>query len=150
MTGQGATLRQIAVELGRSESTISRELKRNKPGKHPYSPSNAQKYYEKRRKLCGQKHILSCPEKREYVRHLIQDAHWSPEEIANRLKLESDALQLSYASIYRAIHTGLFDANRRVASRNRKKSFSYHLRPRKCLNWYSPTEVFFASLLHLT
>lgn len=128
MAEQGETLRQIARELNRAVSTISRELKRNKAAKYPYSPSRAQRNYEKRRKLCGRKHILSCPEKREYIRHLIQNLHWSPEEIANRLKLESAALQLSYGSIYRAINAGLFDANKREASRSRKKAFAYHLR----------------------
>lgn len=128
MRGQGKTIREISVEMGRSPSTISRELRRNKSKKQPYSPSWAQRAYEKRRKQCGRKHILSCPEKREYIRHLIQDLHWSPEEIANRLKLESAPMQLSYASIYRAIWAGLFDANKREASRNKKRSFAYHLR----------------------
>ena len=40
--GQGAKLREIARELGRSVSTISRELKRNERPRHPYSPSQAQ------------------------------------------------------------------------------------------------------------
>ena len=56
--GQGAKLREIARELGRSVSTMSRELKRNERPRHPYSPSQAQKRYEKRRKACGRKHIL--------------------------------------------------------------------------------------------
>ena len=51
--GQGAKLREIARELGRSVSTISRELKRNERPRHPYSPSQAQKRYEKRRKACA-------------------------------------------------------------------------------------------------
>lgn len=128
MRGQGLPLRRIAGELGRSPSTISRELSRNMLKYHPYSPSRAQKNYEKRRALCGRKHILYSPEKRERVRRLIQEAHWSPEEISNRLRIEGDPLQLSYGAIYRAIHCGLFDANKRAADRSRKKSFAYHLR----------------------
>lgn len=128
LKGQGVSIRKIAQELGRSASTLSREWSRNKPQKHPYSPSKAQKYYEKRRLSCGRKHILWSPEKRERIRRLIEEAHWSPEEISNRLKLEKDPLRLSYASIYRAIHAGLFEENKRAASRNRKRSFAYHLR----------------------
>ena len=45
--GQGAKLREIARELGRSVSTISRELKRNERPRHPYSPSQAQKNKKK-------------------------------------------------------------------------------------------------------
>lgn len=126
--GQGRKLCQIADVLGRSPSTISRELQRNKKEKHAYSPSRAQECYQRRRKHCGRKHILICPEHHEHVRRLIQDHQWSPEEISNRLKLEDSPLQLSYNAIYRAIHAGLFDANKRQASRNRHDRFSYHLR----------------------
>ena len=126
--GQGAKLREIARELGRSVSTISRELKRNERPRHPYSPSEAQKRYENRRKACGRKHILCDAEKREYIRRFIQEAHWSPEQISNRLKLESAEVQISCASIYRAIKDGIFDANKRTARRNKKKAFAYHLR----------------------
>ena len=128
MRGQGLTLRYIAAELGRSPSTVSRELRRNKSKSRAYSPSKAQKYYEKRRAFCGRKHILYSPEKRERIRRLVQEAHWSPEEISNRLRIEGDSLQISYSSIYRAIRSGLFDANKRAADRSRKKRFAYYLR----------------------
>lgn len=128
MQGQGYKIRQIAEALGRSPSTISRELRRNKKKYHPYSPSTAQKYYAKRRKNCGQKHLLNNPAHREYIRSLIQDYQWSPEEISNRLKLEANPLQLSYGTIYRAIRAGIFDASKRLASRNRRNRFSYYLR----------------------
>ena len=35
--------------------------------------------------------------------------HWSPEQIANRLKLEDYPIQISYKTIYRAIYAGMFD-----------------------------------------
>ena len=126
--GQGAKLREIARELGRAVSTISRELKRNAGTRHPYSPSQAQRDYEKRRKKCGRKHVLCDLKKREYIRRFIQEAHWSPEQISNRLKLESAEVQISYAAIYRAIKAGVFDENKRAASRSKKKAFAYHLR----------------------
>ena len=47
MLGKG--VREIAKTLGRSASTISRELKRNKV-KKKYSPSQADNNYKKRRK----------------------------------------------------------------------------------------------------
>lgn len=128
MRGQGCSIRHITMALSRSASTISREFERNKPKKHSYSPSRAQGYYNRRRKNCGRKHILSSPVHKEYIRYLIQNLHWSPEEISNRLKLEEYPLQLSYGAIYRAIHAGAFDANKREASRNRRHRFSYHLR----------------------
>ena len=90
-------MREIARELGRSVSTISRELKRNERPRHPYSPSEAQKLYENRRKACGRKHILCDAEKREYIRRFIQEAHWSSEQISNQ------QVQISSTAIYRAI-----------------------------------------------
>lgn len=125
--GQG--IREIARELGRSPSTISRELKRGRCHRHPYMPSTAQIRYEKRRKNCGRKHKLAAPEYRETVRKLIEEQHWSPEQIANRLKLEDHPLRISYASIYRAIRAGLFNGPLNKDGHLRKASrFSRHLR----------------------
>jgi IS30 family transposase len=126
MAAQGEKIRKIAEALGRAPSTISRELRRNKSKHHPYRPSFAQRKYEKARRNCGRKYILADLEKRELVADFIRDAHWSPEQIANRLKLEENPLQISFASIYRAINAGLLDEGR--GRRSRKASFSYHLR----------------------
>lgn len=125
LKGQGKKVREIARELGRAPSTISREWKRNRPNRIAYSPSKAQRRYEKRRKNCGRKHILCCPEKREVIRRFIQDEHWSPEQIEQRLKMEGNEFQISLSSIYRAIHAGLFGPERRI---KREQRFSYHLR----------------------
>ena len=95
MKNLGQSNRKIAQELGRSASTISRELKRGRCYRHPYMPSTAQIRYEKRRKNCGRKHKLSIHKYREKVRKLIEEQHWSPEQIANRLKLENNPLQIS-------------------------------------------------------
>ncbi len=129
MKNLGQSIRKIAQELDRSPSTISRELKRGRCYRHPYMPSTAQIRYEKRRKKCGRKHKLSSPKSRETVRTLIEDQHWSPEQIANRLRLENNPLQISYASIYRAISAGLFNGPLNKEGHLRKASrFSRHLR----------------------
>lgn len=109
MHGQGKSFRQIAKELSRSPSTISREYQRGRCNRQPYLPSKAQKRYHNRRKRCGRKRILSNPEYNEKIRRLIAEEHWSPAEISNRLKLEKNVLQLSWRTIYRAIDAGLFD-----------------------------------------
>lgn len=126
MKGQGKSIREIARQLGRSPSTISRELHRNKCGRHPYLPSRAQNKYKARRKNCGRKHILRDETSRQLVRHLIEEEHWSPEQIENRLKLEKNPFQISYASIYRGIHAGLFDPKKKYVCK--KERFSYKLR----------------------
>ena len=128
MKNQGKKVREIARALGRAPSTISREWRRNRPNRSAYSPFKAQRRYERQRKNCGRKHILCCPEKREIIQRFIQEEHWSPEQIEKRFELEGHPLQISYSSIYRAIHAGLFDRSKREADRSRKRSFAYHLR----------------------
>ena len=56
LLGEGKTIREIAREMGRDKSTISREIARNSLGakksekkKKVYRPSLAQSRYEKRR-----------------------------------------------------------------------------------------------------
>ena len=129
MKNLGNSIRKIAQDLGRSPSTISRELKRGRCYRHPYMPSTAQIRYEKRRKNCGRKHKLAPTTYQDTIRVLIEEQHWSPEQIANRLKIENNPLQISYASIYRAINAGLFNGPLDKEGHLKKSSrFSRNLR----------------------
>lgn len=104
--GEGKTLREIAKILRRSPSTLSRELKRNCEKKRDYSPEKATKNYHKRRKKCCRQRILKNTAAKALVQHLFLERQWSPEQIANRLKLEHNEIQVSYATIYRSIYLG--------------------------------------------
>ena len=99
----GNSLCQIAKLLGRNKSTISRELARN-PGE--YLPSKAQARYKRRRKKSRPHKLLENPELFALVKKLFLDRHCSPEQIANRLKLDNYPIQISYKTIYRAIYAG--------------------------------------------
>jgi IS30 family transposase len=123
---QGISIRKIAAALNRSPSTISRELERNTLFWQPYSPSVAQTRYKNRRKRCGKKRILANAETKEKVREFIQDRHWSPEQVEYRLKLENSPIHISYATIYRAISSGLFDIKKKYLKKNER--FSFYLR----------------------
>ena len=126
MRGQGKSLREIAREIDRSVSTLSRELSRNKGSHRPYSPSAAQRRYEKKRHNCGRTRILAAPGPQEVIRHLIEDEYWSPEQIQHRLALENNPLQLSFITIYRAIWAGVYDPKRKYL--RKQERFAYHLR----------------------
>lgn len=129
MHGQGKSFRSIAKELGRSPSTISREYQRGKGLRHSYLPSRAQKRYWKRRKNCGRKSVLLKAEYKEKIRHYIEDLRWSPEEISNRLKIENNAFQISFISIYRAIWNGILDTSTvRTSHRKSADRFIFKLR----------------------
>lgn len=128
LKGQNKGVRAIAKELGRAPSTVSRELKREQGTHRPYQPSSAQRHYETRRKRCGRKRILADPKKREQIRSLIEEQHWSPEEISGRLQLEENGFQISWVSIYRAIWAGVFDGPKSHGKLPKSNRFSVKLR----------------------
>jgi IS30 family transposase len=103
------SLRVIAREIGRSVSTVSRELKRNSMSKCEYSAVEAEKAYQKRRKKCRRSKILEQADLKNLVMRLFLQEQWSPEQISNRLIHEKNAFRVSYTTIYRAIYAGLFD-----------------------------------------
>lgn len=105
----GLSIRKIAAKMGRAPSTISRELKRGIRQKSTYRPSEAQSRYIKRCRHCGRKHLMAQAQYQAKICHLMEKQQWSPEQISNRLKLEGSDIQISYSSIYRAIHSGIFD-----------------------------------------
>lgn len=106
---EGKSLRAISTEIGRSVSTVSREVKRNGLCDQRYSAVEAQRKYHKRRKKCRRHKLLSNATLKETVMHLFLEMQWSPEQISNRLLLENSMFTISYSTIYRAIYAGLFD-----------------------------------------
>ena len=105
---EGRSLRQIAEFLGRSPSTISRELRRNwsKKAKR-YHPWNANNCYKYRRKKCHRKNNLTKNSAAfAYVFDKLQQ-YWSPEIIAGRWNRDHED-KISLRSIYRAVRAGLF------------------------------------------
>ena len=102
----------IAKELGRSKSTISRELKRNRESGQ-YLPLIAHRKYARRREGCRPRKRLADPALFQIVREKFLDHQWSPEQIAGRLALEHHKAVISYATIYRAIYSGMLDESRR-------------------------------------
>ena len=106
MLVEGKQNREIAQALGRSPSTISRELRRNCRRREDYSPIQAERTYRERRKKSGRQRIFTAsPEAKDKVRNLFLTFHWSPEQIANRLRMEKSSVQVSYATIYRGIYS---------------------------------------------
>jgi IS30 family transposase len=105
---EGRSLRWIAAALGRSPSTISREVKRNwsKKAKR-YHHWNANNCYKYRRKKCHRNNNLTKnPAAFAYVLEKLL-LFWSPEIIAGRWNKEHDD-KISLRSIYRAVRAGAF------------------------------------------
>ncbi len=105
---KGKSLREIAKALGRSPSTISREVKRNwsKKANH-YHHWHAHTNYLHRRKSCHRKNnLLLDPDLYEFVLNALLQ-FWSPEIIAGVWNKEHNK-KISCSSIYRAVRAGLF------------------------------------------
>lgn len=127
----GWSLCKIAKKLGRHKSTISRELARNSGD---YLPSKAQARYKRRRKKCRPHKILENAELFALVKRLFLDCHWSPEQIAARLKLENYLQQVSYKTIYRAIYAAMFDTpeqKRSTGNRGAIRKLRHKGKPRR-------------------
>src|SRR5437867_5385689 len=81
---QGLEQKEIASILGRSTSTICRELQRNPTGKE-YLAGQAQQHAERRRSERPLSRRMDDPEINESVRSGLAQ-QWSPEQIEGRLK----------------------------------------------------------------
>lgn len=118
---RGDSLRRIARRLGRSHSSLSRELKRHRRNTSSgYSPSLAHEKARTKRGGIGGR-VLKGPEIRSYVREKIL-LGWSPELISGRLSLEKPGLKISYESIYRYIY---FKARDLISFLPRRHKFRY-------------------------
>ena len=126
------SLRSIAKLLGRSPSTLSREVRRNatndqrKPNPL-YIPSKAQEQANGRRRRSRRvKH--HAPEVYAEVEALLAEEQWSPEQIASQLP-ERLGVRLSHMTIYRHVRRDqrlggvMFRHLRQGGKRRRKRTY---------------------------
>jgi len=101
---QKTSIRDIAKVIGRSVSSISREIKRNKPEiLNGYTPRLAHEKALKKRKSRGRKLRLKSFFIRRYVIDHLKKGY-SPEQIAGRLTLEYPNEKISHEAIYQYIY----------------------------------------------
>lgn len=102
-----ASLRVIAAELGRSPSTISREVARNRhPTNGQYRPHAAQARAEARRPRPKPGKISQNRELRDYVQARLE-RRWSPEQIACSLRRDHPGrpeMHVTHETIYQALY----------------------------------------------
>ncbi len=97
----GKKHKEIALELNRHPTTISREIERNS-GKTGYRILKAQQKSDKRRQESKQPYKMAEPEIKNYVKGKLA-LQWSPEQIANSLRKDfplNTALRISHETIY--------------------------------------------------
>lgn len=99
---------RIAQKLGRSPSTITREVRKQyKRKKWGYSAIKGQEIAKEKLSQRGRKRKIDKNEKlRNYIYSKLKE-EWSPEEIANRLKKEYGhdmTMQISHETIYQHLY----------------------------------------------
>ena len=120
------TIEEIAEKLGRSKSTVSRELCRNVSSTGEYKAHLAQRYYQKRRENSKQPYKLQDNRLRDYVLDKL-DLEWSPEQIGGRLLSDGSDMSICAGTIYRYLRDDKSDGGvlyrklRRGLKKRRKK-----------------------------
>ncbi len=94
---------RIALEIGRSKSTVTRELQRNRePGGTLYSAWDAARRSRERKQMAGQRDRLKNAAVRFYVREKLESG-WTPEQISGWLHRRG-AATVSHEAIYQWIY----------------------------------------------
>ena len=103
----GLSQRTIADKLGRTPSTIGREIKRNKRVHNSgYSARNAQHKADQRARRPKPTKLAQNPGLRQQVQDRLEEEH-SPKQIAHRLKLdfaEDSEMRVSHETIYKSLY----------------------------------------------
>lgn len=104
---EGQAIRAIARALGRSPSSVSRELRRNTDKDGRYNAWNATFAYLRRRKNSRKKpRFEKEPVLKQWIVEQLQK-YWPPETIVTIWKREHPGARLSHTSIYHAIKAGM-------------------------------------------
>ena len=98
----GKGIKAIAARIGRSPSSVSRELRRNSDT-IGYLPDTAYLKYRKRR-TGRMKKLTQCEMLKNYIVTKLQN-RWSPEQIAGRMRVEQQPFYASHETIYQFVYS---------------------------------------------
>jgi IS30 family transposase len=130
---RGLSARQIAAEMGRAHTTISREIRRNSCTDGAYRPSKASRRTRGRRSRSRRNERITSETWEIVERYLRLD--WSPEQVAGFLRVEG-LLSISHESIYvhiwhdKALGGELWKHLRQATKKRRKRYGAYDSRGR--------------------
>jgi transposase, IS30 family len=103
----GLSMRQVAARLGRSPSTISRELGRNAdPRAGGYQPERAEQLAWRRQRRPKQSKLGASPALRAAVQGMLDRRH-SPEQASGRLSVDypdDPSMRASHETIYQSLY----------------------------------------------
>jgi IS30 family transposase len=100
------SVRQLAARIGRSPSTVSRELRRNAAPRGGYQPELAHKMARDRQRRPGPSKLAGNPRLKAAVQGMLDRRH-SPEQASGRLKVlypDDPSMRASHETIYQSIY----------------------------------------------
>lgn len=107
MIWQRKSLREIARKLGRSHTSLSREIRKNNPKvSKRYTPRKANERAKEHTKSRGRKGRLKNDDVRTYVREKLK-SNWSPEQIAGCIRRDINET-ISHEAIYQYIYAQVY------------------------------------------
>jgi transposase, IS30 family len=102
------SIREIARRLGRSPSTVSRELRRNTAARKPYRATSAQSHADARARRPKTRKLVACPALAAYVQAKLDGIErYSPQQVKHRIRLDypdDEQMRISHETIYRSIY----------------------------------------------
>ncbi len=122
---QGESFRSIGRRIGRSHTTVSREVARSCTRRERYRPHRAEEEAWRRARRPQQTKLERCPELAGVVWGRLRQNH-SPEQISGWLALsypDNEDMQVSHEAIYRALYL--------QARGQLKRELTSHLRTRR-------------------
>jgi IS30 family transposase len=123
LLAQTVTIRGIARQLGRSPSTVSREIRRNSDPDGRYRPHHAEHAARLRAHKPRQRRVALDGVLAEAVRRLLAK-RWSPEQVAHELRVLFAGRRerwLCHESIYQAIYDPAVELTRPARRRRRRR-----------------------------
>lgn len=120
----GVRVRDIANELGRAASTVSRELRRNADDQGRYLPATAERLSAERQCRSSRTRRVTRDEQLHAVIGELLGKRWSPEQIAHELPIRfagQPERHLCTESIYQAIYDPRVDLTRPAKRRRRRR-----------------------------
>lgn len=130
LKGFGKSMREIARELGRNHSTISRELTKNScfvAKRHCYLVHRAEMRARRRKALRGKRERLKNSQIREYVQEKMK-LHWSPEQIGGRIQMDHPGLRISHEAIYQYIYEEAWELFPFLARKHKRRRLRFNYR----------------------
>lgn len=130
----GHSHQEIAQQLEKHQSSISREIQRNRRSDRTYRPGYAQKK-TKQRRLGAHQRFRKLGVDQSVTDYIVEkiELYWSPEQIVGRMKREKKPVTISHTAIYRYVYEKRPDLVKYLRFHHNRYRRQYGTRQREAL-----------------